>query len=75
MLVVLSILMASRLNLELMSSIDEGIVDDDQDETGVIRYRRSVTLCSIGKDMVKTDEDVDRTQMRHMKQWYRDFRK
>lgn len=58
-LVVLSILMASRLNLELMSSIDEGIV------TMTIKTKPGYSVSAIRdtvldlENMVETDEDVD----------------
>ena len=58
-LVVLSILMASRLNLELMSSIDEGIV------TMTIKTKPVYSVSAIRdtvldlENMVETDEDVD----------------
>lgn len=57
-LVVLSILMASRLNLELMSSIDEGIV------TMTIKTKPGYSVSAIRDTgsiwkMVETDEDVD----------------
>ena len=58
-LVVLSILMAARLNLELMSSIDEGIV------TMTIKTKPGYSVSAIRdtvldlENMVETDEDVD----------------
>ena len=58
-LVVLSILMASRLNLELMSSIDEGIV------TMTIKTKPGYSISAIRdtvldlENMVEADEDVD----------------
>ena len=58
-LVVLSLLMASRLNLELMSSIDEGIV------TMTIKTKPGYSISAIRdtvldlENMVEADEDVD----------------
>ena len=58
-LVVLALLMASRLNLELMSSIDEGIV------TMTIKTKPGYSVSAIRdtvldlENMVEADEDVD----------------